>query len=114
MKFVPVFGQSDHKRGRRTQWVRLPHFLALHGNLWDRHLIRPACGGPPFRGPAGPFSLKTVHWTVFRALEPPQGEGTTSSVWPAASHLPLKGKAKDSASKSLPLEGKVAERSEVG
>ena len=21
-----------------------------------------------FRGPAGPFSLKTVHWTVFRAL----------------------------------------------
>jgi len=29
---------------------------------------------PP--GPAGPFSLKTVHWTVFRALEPfPKGEG---------------------------------------
>ena len=26
-------------------------------------------------GPAGPFSLKTVHWTVFRALEPPEGEG---------------------------------------
>ena len=28
---------------------------------------------PPFRGPAGPFSLKTVHWTVFRALEPEGG-----------------------------------------
>ncbi len=26
------------------------------------------------RGPAGPFSLKTVHWTVFRALEPPRGK----------------------------------------
>jgi len=22
------------------------------------------------RGPAGPFSLRTVHWTVLRALEP--------------------------------------------
>ena len=22
-----------------------------------------------------PFSLKTVHWTAFRALEPPEGEG---------------------------------------
>ena len=26
---------------------------------------------PPFRGPTSPFSLKTVHRTVFRALEPP-------------------------------------------
>ncbi len=27
-----------------------------------------------YPGPAGPFSLKTVHWTVFRALEPPEGK----------------------------------------
>ena len=26
--------------------------------------------GPPLRGLTGPFSLKTVHWTVFRAFEP--------------------------------------------
>ncbi len=29
---------------------------------------------PPFRGPAGPFSLKTVRRTVFRALEPQEGK----------------------------------------
>ena len=34
-------------------------------------LIRHGSAVPPFRGPAGPFSLKTVHRTVFRALEPP-------------------------------------------
>ena len=27
------------------------------------------------QGPTGPFSLKTVHWTVFRAFEPfPKGK----------------------------------------
>ena len=41
-------------------------------------------------GPAGPFSLKTVHWTVFRALEPPQGEGFWGMR--AAACLPLEGK----------------------
>ncbi len=30
--------------------------------------------GDSYPGPAGPFSLKTVHWTVFRALEPLKGE----------------------------------------
>jgi hypothetical protein len=26
------------------------------------------------RGPVGPFSLETVHWTVSRALEPTPGQ----------------------------------------
>ena len=59
-------------------------------------LFRLAFGQPPFQGPAGPFSLITssvspsgchlpqrgrqVHWTVFRALEPPEGEGLCMSV----------------------------------
>ena len=32
----------------------------------------------PFHGPTGPILLKTVHWTVFRALDAPEplpGEG---------------------------------------
>ena len=44
-------------------------------------------------GPAGPISLKTVHWTVFRALDAPQGEGKGLGC---------------QVTKSLPLEGKVA------
>ena len=34
-----------------------------------------ACGQATIPGLAGPFSLKNVHWTFFRALEPPEGEG---------------------------------------
>ena len=34
------------------------------------------------QGPAGPTSLKTVHWTVFRALSPPQGEGFWEALLP--------------------------------
>jgi len=41
----------------------------------DAHLIRHDFVVPPFHGPTGPFSLKTVHRTVFLALEPPEGEG---------------------------------------
>ena len=37
-------------------------------------LIRPATRAT-FRGPTGPISLKTVQWTVFRALDAPEGEG---------------------------------------
>ena len=36
------------------------------------------------RGPAGPFSLKTVHWTVFRALEPPSDLPEIASIFRAA------------------------------
>jgi hypothetical protein len=28
-----------------------------------------------YRGPTGPISLKNVHWTFFRALDAPEGEG---------------------------------------
>ena len=48
---------------------------------WGNDLIRPRCARPPFRGPAGPFSLKTVHWTVFRAFGPPTGEGSCGECW---------------------------------
>jgi hypothetical protein len=33
------------------------------------------CVGALARGPVGPFSLKTVHRTVFRALEPLRRRG---------------------------------------
>ena len=29
-------------------------------------------GRPTYHGPSGPISLKTVHWTVFRALDAPE------------------------------------------
>ena len=53
--------------------------------IWGDEPLRPVCGVPPTaglpapstgvcrpvrRGSADPFSLKTVHWTVFRAFEP--------------------------------------------
>ena len=37
-------------------------------------LIRHGCAVPPFHGPAGPISLKTVHRTVFRAFDAPKGK----------------------------------------
>ena len=37
------------------------------------------------RGPAGPFSLETVHWTVSRVLEPPKGEGKAGVATPLTS-----------------------------
>ena len=56
-----------------------------------------ACYAGHQRGPAGPFSLRNVHRTFLRALEPPYtGEalGATSSVICLRKcHLPLKGKA---------------------
>ena len=45
------------KRAPPVQHVR------FHNPRGSRH----SCS----QGPAGPISLKTVHWTVFRALEPP-------------------------------------------
>ena len=55
-------------------------------------LFRPRCARPP--GPTGPFSLKTVHWTVFRTLEPfPRGEGYGRAVF----SLPLWGRWRVSA-----------------
>ena len=38
-------------------------------------LIRHGFAVPPFHGTAVPVSLKTVHRTVFRALDAPKGEG---------------------------------------
>ena len=50
--------------------------------------LRPAALGP--LGSTDPFSLKTVHWTVFRALEPSLCEG---GFWVvnASYRLPLRG-----------------------
>jgi hypothetical protein len=39
-------------------------------NLWLQSSQLTRLGADAFRGPIGPFSLKTVHRTVFRALEP--------------------------------------------
>ncbi|MBR6891211.1 MAG: hypothetical protein IKN05_09495, partial [Clostridia bacterium] len=39
-------------------------------------LIRPASRAT-IPGPASPFSLKTAHCAVFRALEPPEGKAGT-------------------------------------
>jgi hypothetical protein len=39
-----------------------------------------------YRGPTGPISLKNVHWTFFRALDAPEGEGC---FWTLC-HLPDK------------------------
>ena len=49
------------------------------------------------QGPAGPISLKTVHWTVFQALDAPEGQ----------CHQ-LKEKIPAAAPKRLPLEGKLS------
>ena len=49
-------------------------------------LIRQPFGLPPFRGPAGLFSLKTVHRTVFRALEPLKGKALETAF--AAAYSP--------------------------
>ena len=62
----------------------MPRCVDMRGYERGRHewrpygyLIRLAFGQPPFQGAADPFSLKTVHWTVFRALEPPEGK----AIW---------------------------------
>ncbi|MBQ8964483.1 MAG: hypothetical protein IJ089_11965, partial [Clostridia bacterium] len=47
---------------------------ANHRYRGGTDLIRPATRAT-YRGPTGPISLKTVHWTVFRALDAPEGEG---------------------------------------
>ena len=79
--------------------------LEINGNLW---------GSAPH-----PNSCR-IHYSDGSVIErPPVGVcgNTTSSVSPSAIHLPLKGKAfvkRGSRSLCLPLEGKVAERSEVG
>ena len=69
----------------------------LHeGALGD--LFRPASRST-YRGPAGPISLKMLHWSIFRALDAPQGE----AFWfPRGSPG------------AFPSEGKVVERSETG
>ncbi|MGX8705468.1 MAG: hypothetical protein ACSW8J_02715 [bacterium] len=41
--------------------------------------------GPPFQGSADPFSLKTVHWTVFRALESSEREAFGEVLHPIGS-----------------------------
>ena len=50
-------------------------------------LIRHGCAVPPFHGPAGPISLKTVHRTVFRAFD---GRQTRAFVRGLASPTSLK------------------------
>ena len=45
---------------------------AAHG---DSFRSPTTASGPPHHGPAGPFSLRTVHRTVLRALEPICGWG---------------------------------------
>ena len=49
--------------------------------------------GDSYPGPAGPFSLKTVHWTVFRALEPLEGEPRLTLCLPLGS--PFRGAVAD-------------------
>jgi len=66
-------GKREKGKGKRNGGCRAQ---PMGGGGTDANLIRLAFGQPPFQGSAGPFSLKTVHWTVFRALEPfPIGEG---------------------------------------
>ena len=50
-------------------------------------LFRPGlAAGPPVHGPAGPVSLKILHWRIFRALDAPEplpsvaGEGLDNRV----------------------------------
>ena len=45
-------------------------------------LIRHGFAVPPFHGTAVPVSLKTVHRTVFRALDAPKGEGYAAAPNP--------------------------------
>ena len=50
---------------QKTDWVTEPHRLAALGAV---------------HGPAGPISLKTVHWTVFRALDAPFRGGNPTDL----------------------------------
>ena len=86
--------QQWHRQGMETVWRIFPlpphpqmgRGTACGGGGPEHIVVRCGSSGVPYpplrgyfsmglprphrRGPAGPFSLRTVHWTVLRALEP--------------------------------------------
>ena len=60
--------------GRRSESSSPGHLNWLLTDIWG--MTTPSdLAALGYLGSADPFSLKTVHWTVFRALEPSLGEG---------------------------------------
>ena len=86
---LPVQGKVDLTKNAcivssKTEEVVLPGESAQTGNTaGGTTFFRPAARAT-YHGPAGPISLKTLHWRVFRALDAPEplpsvaGEGIWS------------------------------------
>ena len=76
-----VAGLAGAKGAPLKRWPFAPQRMGLrteNGNAekgpGSRRLGTSSGASRHHQGPAGPFSLKNVRWTFFRALEPPEGK----------------------------------------